>query len=72
MLPAVIASIEQAFREIKQFSIKNWEGEYRKEARMFLKEILERRMNHWVDRSLQELGRRGRLIGAMGIFLGIY
>lgn len=59
MLPAVIASIEQAFREIKNFSIQSWEGEYRSAARMALKEILESRMNHWVDRGLQELAARG-------------
>ncbi|HWP24614.1 MAG TPA: transposase, partial [Candidatus Binatia bacterium] len=59
MLPAVIASIEQAFREIKNFSIESWEGEYREAARTALKEILEKRMSHWLDRSLQELGARG-------------
>jgi transposase-like protein len=59
MLPAVIASIEQAFREIKRFSIESWEGEYRGAAKMALKEILETRMNHWVDRGLQELATRG-------------
>lgn len=59
MLPAVIASIEQAFREIKGFSIESWEGEYRGAAKMALKEILEKRMSHWVDRSLQELSARG-------------
>lgn len=55
MLPAVIASIDEAFREIKRFSIDAWEGEYRGAARMALKEIIESRMNHWVDTSLQEL-----------------
>jgi transposase-like protein len=59
MLPAVIASIEQAFREIKKFSLESWEGEYRSAAKMALKEILESRMSHWVDRSLQELATRG-------------
>jgi putative transposase len=59
MLPVVIASIEQAFREIKGFSIESWEGEYRGAAKMALKEILEKRMSHWVDRSLQELSARG-------------
>jgi transposase-like protein len=68
MLPAVIASIEQAFREIKKFSIDNWEGEYRGAARMALKEILEVRMNHWVDRGLQELARRGIVDRRNGYF----
>jgi putative transposase len=68
MLPAVIASIEQAFREIKNFSVENWEGEYRSAARMALKEILEKRMSHWVDRSLQELGARGMADRRNGYF----
>lgn len=59
MLPAVMTSIEQAFREIKNFSMDHWEGEYRSAARQALKEILETRMGHWVDRSLQELAARG-------------
>jgi len=68
MLPAVIASIEQAFREIKGFSIESWEGEYRSAARAALKEILERRMSHWVDRSLQELSARGMADRRNGYF----
>jgi transposase-like protein len=59
MLPVVIASIEQAFREIKNFSINRWEGEYRSAAREALKEVLQTRMGHWVDRSLQGLAARG-------------
>lgn len=41
MLPAVIESIEQAFREIKCFSIDTWEGEYRSAARTALNEIFD-------------------------------
>jgi len=58
MLPAVIASIEQAFKEIKSFCVEGWEGEHRSVARMALKEMLEFKMNHWVDRTLQELRKR--------------
>jgi len=58
MLPAVIASMNQAFSEIKTFCIDSWEGEYRSAARVVLKEIVESRMKHWVDRSLQELQAR--------------
>lgn len=58
MLPAVIASIEQAFKEIKTFCVDSWEGEYRTAGRAALKEILQDRMNHWVDRTLQELRAR--------------
>jgi putative transposase len=58
MLPAVIASIEQAFKEIKTFSVDAWEGEHRSVARMALKEMLEFKMNHWVDRTLLELRAR--------------
>jgi putative transposase len=68
MLPAVIASIEQAFREIKTYSIESWEGEYRSAARMALKEILQTRMSHWVDRGLQELASRGMADRRNGYF----
>jgi hypothetical protein len=68
MLPAVIASIEQAFREIKTYSIESWEGEYRSAARMALKEILQIRMSHWVDRGLQELASRGMADRRNGYF----
>ncbi len=44
--------------EIKTFCIDSWEGEYRSAARVALKEIVERRMRHWVERSLQELQAR--------------
>lgn len=44
--------------EIKTFCIDSWEGEYRSAARVALKEIVESRMRHWVDRSLQELQAR--------------
>lgn len=59
MLPAVIESIDEAFREIKRFSIDGWEGEYRTAARVALKEILESRMREWVERGLEELQARG-------------
>jgi len=55
MLPAVIESIDEAFKEIKTFCVDAWEGEYRTAGRAALKEILQYRMNHWVDRTLQEL-----------------
>ncbi|MEE9550567.1 MAG: transposase, partial [Candidatus Binatia bacterium] len=44
--------------EIKTFCIDSWEGEYRSTARVALKEIVESRMRHWVDRSLQGLQAR--------------
>lgn len=58
MLPAVIASIEQAFKEIKTFCIESWEGDYRNAGRAVLKRVMETQMNHWVDRTLQELRTR--------------
>lgn len=44
--------------EIKTFCIDSWEGEYRSTARVALKEIVESRRRHWVDRSLQGLQAR--------------
>lgn len=55
MMPAVIASKEQAFRETKKFSMDAWERGYRSAARTALKEIIEKRMNHWVNCCLQAL-----------------
>lgn len=55
MLPAAIESIKQAFKEIKRFCIEDWEGEYRVAARDALKQILESRMQNWVDAALQNL-----------------
>lgn len=48
-------NLAEALTEVKRF---DWEGDYRPAARAGLKEILERRMDNWVDEQLEEIRRR--------------
>jgi transposase-like protein len=45
-------SIRQAFKEVKGFE---WEGEYRAAARAAIKELLEGRMERYIDEHLEEM-----------------
>jgi len=54
MLPATIRSINQAFQEIKTFSIDSWEGDYRPCAQKALKDILEQKMHNAIDQYLAQ------------------
>lgn len=45
-------SIRQAFKEVKGFE---WEGEYRAAARAAIKELLEGRMEQYIDKHLEEM-----------------
>ena len=54
MLPVTIRNIHQAFREIKQFTYDQWEGDYRGVARQALTEILETRMHNTIDAYLSQ------------------
>jgi putative transposase len=49
-------SIRQAFKEVKGFE---WEGEYRAAARAAIKELLEGRMERYIDEHLEELELQG-------------
>jgi len=53
MLQATIASLKNAFKEIKHSCIDSWEGDYRLAGRMALKEILENRMHNAIDQHLE-------------------
>jgi len=53
MLQATIASLKNAFKEIKHNCIDVWEGDYRLAGRMALKEILENRMHNAIDQHLE-------------------
>lgn len=54
-MQTMISTVKQAFREIKHFSLDEWEGDYRASARDALKAILETRMGNAVDRCLEQL-----------------
>ncbi len=45
-------SIRQAFKEVKGFE---WEGEYRAAARAAIKELLEGKMERYIDEHLEEM-----------------
>ena len=49
-------SIRQAFKEVKGFE---WEGEYRAAARAAIKELLEGRMEQYIDEHLEEMELNG-------------
>lgn len=52
-------SINQAFKEIKHFGARDWEGDYRPAARQALKEILEHRLHNRVDEYLEQIRSQG-------------
>lgn len=50
-------SIDQAMQEVKE---NKWEGDYRFYANKAVKEVIEREMNNYIDKYLDELGRKER------------
>jgi transposase-like protein len=48
-------SINQAYKEIKHFGAKDWEGDFRPAARQALKEIIENRMHNRIDLYLEQM-----------------
>jgi len=49
-------SIRQAFKEVKAFE---WDGEYRAAARAAIKELLEGKMESYIDDHLEEMEYQG-------------
>ena len=64
----MIRNVEQAFKEIKNFSVEGWDGDYRPAGRQFLKEVLEEQMALAVDRHLAEVVVQGIADGRNGSY----
>ena len=64
----MIRNVEQAFKEIKNFSVEGWDGDYRPAGRQFLKEVLEEQMALAVDRYLAEVVVQGIADGRNGSY----
>jgi len=54
-----IQSINQAFREIKNLDINNWEGDFRKHSKQAMKEIVEFELHNRIDSYLEDLQTQG-------------
>jgi transposase-like protein len=48
-------NVSEAIKEVKRF---DWEGDYRKGGREFLKSLIEGHMKNWIDLQLSEIGSR--------------
>ena len=66
----VIRSLPQAFEVIKgmNLSVEEWESDYRQAGREALGQILEGRMNDWIDRHLEQMAERGEADRRNGSF----
>jgi len=59
MFPTTIQSINQAFKEIKNFDIDSWEGDFRTNSQKAMKELIEFQLHNQVDTHLQAIQSQG-------------
>ena len=59
MFPATIQSINHAFKEIKNFDVDSWEGDFRASSKQAMKDLIESQLHTRVDSYLEDMQRQG-------------
>ena len=59
MFPTTIQSINQAFKEIKNFAIDSWEGDFRADSQAAMKNVIEFQLHNQIDAHLHNMQRLG-------------